>query len=89
MNSKVLTNGHYDKPLVSTNQKNVKGAHLAQEWRPVASGMQACGLTAAHCSLHDLQGLSTVLPQNPRQGPLLKQVVLPLLVPSAGITVDK
>jgi len=30
MNAKVLTNGHYDKPLVSTNQKNVKGAHLAR-----------------------------------------------------------
>jgi hypothetical protein len=44
--------------------------------------MQACGLPAAHCSLQDLPGSSTVLPQDPRQGALLKQAVLPLLVPS-------
>jgi hypothetical protein len=25
-----FTSGHYDNPLVSTDQKNVKGAHLAQ-----------------------------------------------------------
>jgi len=51
--------------------------------------MQICGLSAAHRSLRDLPGPSTVLPQDPKQGPLLKQVVLPLRVPSAGITGDK